>query len=221
MAASSRARSDPQGTHALDGDRSPLPGRRRRSAANLSEMDSPYTVRIFGDPVLRKVAAEITDIDAKLAKLSDDMLATMYAEPGIGLAAPQIGVQRRMFVYDIGEGPQTIINPVIEESDGEWSYVEGCLSVPGLSWEIIRPKQLHVSGRDLDGNEVALEADELLARLIQHELDHLNGVLLIDHLSDDDRKQALKTLRHRYVDIDLTGVPPAAKVPGAGGLQLP
>jgi peptide deformylase len=186
-------------------------------------MASPYTVRIFGDPVLRKVASDITDIDHKLVKLSDDMLTTMYAEPGIGLAAPQIGVQRRMFVYDVGEGPRTIINPVIEESDGEWGYLEGCLSVPGLSFEIVRPKQIHVTGRDLDGNEVAIEADELLSRLIQHELDHLDGVLLLDHLEDDERKQALRTLRQRYADAELTGPKPARTNPAAQapGLRLP
>ena len=173
--------------------------------------------------MLRKVASEIVDIDEKLVKLSDDMLTTMYAEPGIGLAAPQIGVQRRMFVYDVGEGPQTIINPVINESDGEWAYMEGCLSVPDLSFEIVRPKQVLVSGRDLDGNEVSVEADELLARLIQHELDHLNGVLLIDHLEDDERKQALKTLRERYIDHDLNTpvFKRSAASKASGGLQLP
>ncbi|MDH3302908.1 MAG: peptide deformylase, partial [Acidimicrobiia bacterium] len=82
--------------------------------------------------MLRTVASEVTDIDGRLVKLADDMLATMYAEPGIGLAAPQVGVQRRLFVYDVGDGPKTIVNPAITESDGEWSYVEGCLSVPGL-----------------------------------------------------------------------------------------
>lgn len=165
-------------------------------------MTAPYSVRIFGDPVLRKVADEVTDIDGKLVKLADDMLATMYAEPGIGLAAPQVGVQRRFFVYDIGEGPKAIVNPVISESDGEWSYVEGCLSVPGLSWEIVRPKQIHVTGHDLDGDEVSLEADELLSRLIQHELDHLDGVLLVDRLDRDERKAAMKLVRERFIDVD-------------------
>ncbi len=177
--------------------------------------------------MLRTVAAEITDINGRLVRLADDMLATMYAEPGIGLAAPQVGVGRRMFVYDIGEGPSTMVNPVIIESDGEWGYVEGCLSVPGLSWEIIRPKQIHVTGIDLNGDEVSLEADELLARLIQHELDHLDGVLLIDHLDSGQRRQALRTLRERYVDPELPGVGVPARTPGGdglrsvGGLRLP
>ncbi|MFV0258168.1 MAG: peptide deformylase, partial [Acidimicrobiales bacterium] len=103
-------------------------------------MSSPYQVRVYGDPVLRRVADEVTDIDGKLVRLTEDMLTTMYAEPGLGLAAPQVGVQRRLFVYDIGDGPQVLVNPVINESRGEWVYDEGCLSVPGLSWEIVRPK---------------------------------------------------------------------------------
>lgn len=189
-------------------------------------MNAPYSVRVFGDPVLRSVASEVTDIDGRLVKLVDDMLATMYAEPGIGLAAPQVGVQRRLFVYDVGDGAQAIVNPVITESDGEWGYMEGCLSVPGLSWEIVRPKEVHVTGRDLDGNEVSLEADELLARLIQHELDHLDGVLLLDHLEADERRAALRVLRERYVDATLpdvgrTGATGPTIVASPGGLRLP
>ncbi len=163
-------------------------------------MASPYQVRVFGDPVLRKVAKEIEDVDGKLVKLVDDMLDTMYAEPGIGLAAPQVGVGRRLFVYDVGEGPEAIVNPVISEARGEWVYEEGCLSVPGLYWEIVRPKEIHLTGHDLDGNEVSIEADELLARLFQHELDHLDGVMLIDHLDDDTRKAAMRTLRATFID---------------------
>ena len=180
-------------------------------------MNSPYKIRVFGDPVLRKVADEVTNVDGKLVKLVDDMLETMYAEPGIGLAAPQIGVQRRLFVYDVGEGPQTVVNPVVSETRGEWVYEEGCLSVPGLFWEIVRPREVHLTGHDLDGNEVSIEADELVARLFQHELDHLDGVMLIDHLDNDARKAALKVLRERYADTHIEK--PAAK-PG-GGLTLP
>lgn len=162
---------------------------------------APFEVRVFGDPVLRQKAADIDDIDGTLVKVVDDMLATMYAEPGIGLAAPQVGISKRLFVYDIGEGPAAIVNPVIAESDGEWVYEEGCLSVPGLSWEIVRPKQIHLTGLDLDGNEVSFEADELLARLFQHELDHLEGRLLIDHLEGDVRKAAMRTVRERFLGV--------------------
>jgi peptide deformylase len=97
-----------------------------------------YDIRIFGDPVLRQVSQALTDIDGTVAKLVEDMIPVMYQAHGLGLAAPQIGVQKRLFVYDMndGRGPQTLINPEIKESSGEWTYEEGCLSVPGLSWEI-------------------------------------------------------------------------------------
>ncbi len=168
----------------------------------MSTEKPPYDIRIFGDPVLRQSAREITDIDATLVRLADDMAQTMYEAPGVGLAAPQVGVQKRLFVYDLndGEGARTIINPVITEGDGEWVYDEGCLSIPGLAWEVTRPKLVHLTGRDLDGNEVSVEADELLARVFQHELDHLDGVLFVDRLDPDTRKQALRAIRNRLLD---------------------
>ena len=165
---------------------------------------APYTIRVVGDPVLRERAVEVTDIDGRLARLADDMLATMYEAPGVGLAAPQVGVQKRLFVYDIGEGPQVLVNPQIRESRGEWTFEEGCLSVPGLSWEIVRPNEVHLVGYDLDGNEVSIEADEFHARVLQHEIDHLDGVLLVERLDADTRKQALRTLRQMLLDGTLT-----------------
>ena len=201
--------------------------RSRSGTGSLESMSSPsaapYRVRIFGDPVLRKVADEVNDVDGKVVKLVDDMLETMYAEPGIGLAAPQVGVQRRLFVYDLGDGdgPHTIVNPVVTESRGEWVYEEGCLSVPGLYWEIVRPKEIHLTGYDLDGNEVSIEADELLARLFQHELDHLDGVMLIDHLDDQTRKAALRTLRERFADADGDRINGDRQGKSSGGLTLP
>jgi peptide deformylase len=160
---------------------------------------APYSIRVVGDPVLRQRAAEITNIDGRLAKLAEDMITTMYDAPGVGLAATQVGVEKRMFVYDVGEGPLTIINPVIVESDGEWTFDEGCLSVPGLSWDVVRPKQVLLRGVDLDGNDVAIEADELLARCFQHEVDHLDGVLVLERLDPDTRRQALKTIREQGI----------------------
>jgi peptide deformylase len=157
--------------------------------------ETPREIRVFGDPVLKSKAAEITDVDAKLVTLADEMLRTMYAAPGIGLAATQVGVRKRLFVYDLGDEPRTIVNPRIVESDGEWVYDEGCLSIPGLYLEIARPKVVHLVGHDLDGNEVSIEADELLARVFQHELDHLDGVLMFDRLTPDQRKQALAEWR--------------------------
>jgi peptide deformylase len=156
-----------------------------------------HPIRVFGDPVLKQRAAEVTDLDGKLAKLAQDMIDTMYGAPGAGLAAPQVGVQKRIFVYDAGEGARVIVNPAIVESDGEWTYEEGCLSVPGLYWHITRPKVVHLTGFDLEGNEVSIEADEFEARVFQHEMDHLNGTLLIERLDPDTRKQALRTLRNR------------------------
>lgn len=160
-------------------------------------MDAPHSIRIIGDPVLRERAAEVTDIDGRLARLCEDMFATMYAAPGVGLAAPQVGVGKRFFVYDLGEGggPEVLINPVIEESEGEWDYYEGCLSIPGLHFDIVRPRVVHVTGVDLDGNEVSLEAEDFLARVIQHELDHLDGVLMVERLDEDQRRAARRAVR--------------------------
>lgn len=160
---------------------------------------APYDIRLVGDPVLRQAASEVTEIDGRLVRLAQDMITTMYEAPGIGLAAPQVGVQKRMFVYDIhdDQGPRTIVNPVISETRGEWVFEEGCLSVPGLSWEIVRPKEVHLTGIDLDGNEVSFEADELLARMFQHEVDHLDGLLLLDRLDAEQAKDAKRVLRDR------------------------
>ena len=162
---------------------------------------APYAIRIVGDPVLRQRAAEIEDIDGRLVKLAHDMVPTMYEAAGIGLAAPQIGVQKRLFVWQLQDDdePSFLINPTITETSGEWAYEEGCLSVPGLHWEIVRPKEVHLTGLDLNGNEVSIEADELLARCFQHELDHLDGTLLLDHLTDEQRKEAKRILRERQL----------------------
>jgi len=160
-------------------------------------VDSPHTIRIIGDPVLRERAAEVTDIDGRLARLCEDMFSTMYAAPGVGLAAPQVGVAKRFFVYDVEDhvGPQVLINPVIEESEGEWEFTEGCLSIPGLHFDIVRPRVVHVTGRNLDGDEVSLTAEDFLARVIQHELDHLDGVLMVERLDEDQRKAARRAVR--------------------------
>ena len=177
---------------------------------------APYAIRVFGDPVLTQRAAEVDDINGALVRLADDMLTTMYDAPGLGLAAPQVGVQKRLFVYDAGDGPAVLVNPVISETSGEWAYDEGCLSVPGLSWEIVRPKQIHLTGYDLDGNEVSFEADELLSRLFQHEMDHLDGVLLLARLDDEQRKDALRELTMAEAPA-----PERPAAPAPGGLRLP
>jgi peptide deformylase len=156
-----------------------------------------YSIRTFGDPVLKSEAAPITDVDGKLLRLVDDMFVTLYeSELGIALAAPQIGVQKQIFVWDLGEGDrQVIFNPEIVESDGEWVYDEGCLSIPGLYVEMLRPKTVLMRGVDIEGNVVEREADELEARMYQHELDHLHGVLMFDRMQSDQRKAALAEYR--------------------------
>lgn len=172
---------------------------------------SKYEIRVFGDPVLKRRADDVSEIDGALVDTCNDMLDAMYEAPGIGLAAPQVGIGKRFFVYDFGEGPAVLINPVIKESDGLWEYEEGCLSVPGLSWEIVRPKTIHIVGFDLDGNELSIEADELEARLYQHELDHLDGRLLFEYLDDDQVRDAKRILRERAMGQPATG----------SGIQLP
>jgi peptide deformylase len=165
-----------------------------------------YTVRTYGDPVLKQVAREVDQVDSSLVKLVDDMVETMYDSEGAGLAAPQVGVQKRLFVYDVGDGPEAIVNPTLVETDGEWYHEEGCLSIPGLRLGIVRPNQVHLHGYDLDGDEVSLEADEFLGRVFQHELDHLDGVLMVERLDDDMRKQALRVLRDRALGLDTSAM---------------
>jgi peptide deformylase len=156
-----------------------------------------YEIRTFGDPSLLTQAATVTDIDGKLVHLVEGLFETLYqSDSGIGLAAPQVGVQRQIFVWDMGEKPLVILNPKIIESDGEWVYSEGCLSIPGLYIELIRPKKVLMTGIDLNGNEISFEADELEARLFQHELDHLNGVLMFDRMQPEQREEAVQHYRN-------------------------
>ena len=163
-----------------------------------------FSIRLFGDPVLKSKAAPVTDIDGKLVRLVDDMFDTLYeSELGIALAAPQIGVQKQVFVWDLDEHPMVVFNPEIVESSGEWVYDEGCLSIPGLYVEMVRPKQVLLRGVGLDGETIEIEADELEARLYQHELDHLNGVLMFDRMTPDQRKEALGEYRRLQEDAQV------------------
>ena len=165
---------------------------------------STLPIRTYGDPVLNEVTTEIENIDGRVAQLAETMITTMYDAPGVGLAANQIGVQKRLFVYDKGDGPLVVVNPSIVETDGEWTYLEGCLSVPGLSWEITRANAVHLVGYDLDGNDISVEAEEFEGRIFQHEMDHLDGVLLIERLDPDQRREAKKILRARKVALSST-----------------
>ncbi|MDZ4828414.1 MAG: peptide deformylase [Actinomycetota bacterium] len=166
-----------------------------------------HTIRIFGDPVLKRPAAPVTDVDGSFVKLVDAMYETMYEAPGVGLAATQIGVQQRFFVYDIGDGPHVLVNPEVVEATGEWDYEEGCLSLPGLAFDIVRPKLVTVAAQDLDGNNVVIEGDELLGRVFLHEIDHLDGVLMLDRLEKRDRKRAMRDLREQGMGVPTPGGP--------------
>jgi peptide deformylase len=169
-----------------------------------------HTIRVFGDPVLKRPTAEVTDIDGALVKLVDAMYETMHAAPGVGLAAPQVGVQKRFFVYEVPDddaGPRVLLNPRVVESAGEWEYEEGCLSLPGLAFDIVRPKLVTVKAVDLDGNEVVIEGDELLGRIFLHEIDHLDGVLMLDRLDPAQRKLAMRELREQGMGVRTPGGP--------------
>ncbi len=156
-----------------------------------------YPIRTYGDPVLRLKTKPVDTIDDTIAILVADMIETMYAAPGVGLAANQIGISKRIAVFDAQDelGPRVLINPEIVEVSGEWEYEEGCLSVPGYAWEIKRPGFARVKALDLKGNEVEYAGDGLLGRVLQHEVGHLDGGLLFDVLPRMMRKRALKDLR--------------------------
>ena len=155
-----------------------------------------YKIRTYGDPVLKTKAAEVTDINGKIARLVDDMFDTLYdSDSGIALAAPQIGVQKQIFIWDVEEEQMAIINPQIIETSGEWVYDEGCLSIPGLYVEMLRPNHVLVRGYTVEGDEVEIEASELMGRLFQHEIDHLNGVLMFDRMTPEQRKEAMTEYR--------------------------
>lgn len=174
-------------------------GERNYAHAIVSRMPkvAPYQVRVFGDPVLKtpcRAVDEVTDATRALAK---DMLSTMYLAPGVGLAANQVGVSLRMFVYDDGEGKgaRVVINPEIVETSGEFHYEEGCLSVPGQFFEIVRPDKVLLRGLDLDGSPIEIETSGFEGRILQHEVDHLNGKLLLARLNPAQKKQAMASLR--------------------------
>ena len=220
----------------LRGDRPARRARRRSSArralgglghgGNLPVacrgVTAPYEIRVIGDPVLRQRAAEVTDIDGKLARLAEDMLTTMYEAPGLGLAAPQVGVQKRLFVYDVGEGPQTIVNPEIVESRGRVGLRRG-LPVdprPGLRARAAQGGPPHRATTST-ATRCRSRPTSSLARCFQHELDHLDGVLFIERLDDDDRKAAMKIIREqRLTAADLADAEVGGAAARGGGFSL-
>ena len=142
-------------------------------------------IRTLGDPVLEKTCRKVTEMTPRLRELVDDMLETMYDQDGVGLAAPQVGVLRRIVVIDIGEGPMVLVNPVITETEGEQTGQEGCLSVPGKAGEVTRPEMVKVAAQDRDMQPFEFEAHELLARAVCHELDHLDGVMYVTRVNGE------------------------------------
>ena len=139
-------------------------------------------IRKYGDDVLRKKCREVEEIDKRLLTLIKDMFETMYEADGVGLAAPQVGILKRLFVVDIGDGPLVFINPEIIETSGTQIDDEGCLSLPGRMEEVMRPNYVRARAINEKGEEFEIEAEELLARAILHEYDHLNGTLFIDRV---------------------------------------
>ena len=138
------------------------------------------TIRVEGDPVLGKVCREVTEVTPKIVTLIDDMLETMYEANGVGLAAPQVGILKRIVVIDVGEGPIVMINPEIIESDGEQTGDEGCLSIPGKAGQVTRPNYVKVHAFDENMEEYEIEGTELMARAMCHEIDHLDGHLYVE-----------------------------------------
>ena len=152
-------------------------------------------IRLFGDPVLRKPAVEVVDFDRKLRTLVADLTDTMLAAPGAGLAAPQIGVGLRVFTWYVDGEVGHLVNPVLDLSEEQQEGLEGCLSIPELTFECRRALSVVARGHDMYGEPVTIEGSALLARAIQHETDHLDGVLFVDRLDGETRKAAMKAIR--------------------------
>lgn len=168
-------------------------------------------IRVLGDAVLREKCADVETVDDEIRMLIDDLMETMYAADGIGLAAPQVGVPLRVFVYDVREPeiePGALINPRIVEAGGTMRETEGCLSIPGFNETVERYAEVVVEGLDREGREVRIEARELLSRCLQHEHDHLEGILFIDRLSPLKRKMLLS----KWAKLDESEKRPATAV---------
>jgi peptide deformylase len=171
-------------------------------------------IRTLGDPVLRAPARPVEAIDRALRALADDMLETMYDAEGVGLAGPQVGVSLRIFVFDDGgSGPRVVVNPELADAEGEVTSDEGCLSIPGPYHPTPRAETIACRGLDLDGREVELRGEGLLARIFQHETDHLDGKLYIDRLGEEGRRAVLAELRQ----IQLGLIEPRKRRREAGG----
>ena len=172
-------------------------------------------IRLFGDPVLKERSLPVDRFDAELVRFGDDLLETMRAAHGAGLAAPQVGVLKRMFAYDVPIDDETgehatgvLVNPVVTRREGEQTGDEGCLSFPGLYYQCTRAQAVTVAAQDVTGRHLELDGEGILARCFQHEIDHLDGVLFIERLARGDRKKALREWRERELDLELPGAEP-------------
>ncbi len=157
-------------------------------------------MRTFGDPVLKTRAAPVEDFDDPLERLAEDMLATMREQEGVGLAANQVGRLKRILVAAVEDEEYVLVNPVIEEAaETKETGPEGCLSIPGIQVEVERPTAVTISGQNVSGEPVRIEAEGLLARIFQHEVDHLDGVLILDRTDRASRKAAMREWRERLL----------------------
>lgn len=171
-------------------------------------------IRTFGDPVLRSPALDVVEFDERLETLASDMRETMLAAPGVGLAAPQVGIPRRLFTFDAGEEAGAYANPEIvwsseETQEGE----EGCLSIPGVYFPVVRAMKVRVRAQTLDAEPVEREAEGFLARIFQHEIDHLAGTLFVDRLDAEHRREAMRLIREAEL-----GLAPMQRSPSARAL---
>ena len=159
-----------------------------------------HEIRTFGDPVLKSRATPVKDFDESLEHLAEEMMRVMREAEGVGLAANQIGRLKRIFVAAYEDEEYAIVNPVIEEtSETSENDTEGCLSIPEIRVDVERPTTITVTGQDLSGKPVRVEAEGLLARIFQHEIDHLDGVLILDRTDRESRKNAMREMRERMM----------------------
>lgn len=165
-------------------------------------------IRVFGDPILRMQALEVTDFDEALRQLADDMMETLRAAHGAAIAANQVGVLKRLFVFDYEERAGAFVNPEVIETSAETETAdEGCLSFPGLFYPTERPLRAHMRGVDVHGEPIEYKGEGMFARMLLHELDHLNGILFIDHLARHDRKEAMRRIRRGELEHPPEDIP--------------
>ena len=171
---------------------------RERADLTRREREARKEIRVIGDPVLREHALEVETFDRALRKLAKRMIRIMHDAPGVGLAAPQVGTLQRLLVYDVEDDPKVLVNPVLDEfSDENEESDEGCLSVPGVTMPVERPVEVRVRAFDATGEPLEFRAEGFEARVIQHEYDHLEGVLIVDRTSRSARAAALRELAVR------------------------